>query len=39
MAADKLVHRNGDPHDRRRVLVELTAWGRAMHKRLAHRIE
>lgn len=33
------VHRDADPTDRRRVLVSFTARGRAVHDRLARRIE
>lgn len=36
--ADNLVYRKVDPHDRRRVLVYITARGRAVHRRLEQRI-
>jgi DNA-binding MarR family transcriptional regulator len=39
MTTDGLVHRTADPVDRRRVLVHLTPRGRALHRRLAARIE
>ena len=39
MVADGLVHRRVDPRDRRRVLVHATRRGRALHRRLAERIE
>lgn len=39
MAADNLVHRKADPRDRRRVLVHITARGRALQRRLVRRIE
>jgi DNA-binding MarR family transcriptional regulator len=39
MVADNLAYRQADPQDRRRVLVHITPRGRALHKRLAERIE
>jgi DNA-binding MarR family transcriptional regulator len=39
LVADALVHRHVDPSDRRRVLVLLTARGRALQRRLARRVE
>jgi DNA-binding MarR family transcriptional regulator len=39
MVTDGLVHRTVDPADRRRVLVHTTPHGRALHRRLAARIE
>jgi DNA-binding MarR family transcriptional regulator len=39
MVADGLVHRRVDPRDRRRVLVHATRRARALHRRLAERIE
>lgn len=39
MVADNLVYRTADPQDRRRVLVHITARGRALHEQLAERIE
>jgi DNA-binding MarR family transcriptional regulator len=39
MVADNLAYRKADPQDRRRVLVHITPRGRALHKRLAERIE
>ncbi|WP_327406330.1 MarR family transcriptional regulator [Streptomyces sp. NBC_01288] len=38
MVADNLVHRRPDHSDRRRVLLHLTARGRALHQRAAHRL-
>ncbi|MFG2955349.1 MarR family winged helix-turn-helix transcriptional regulator [Streptomyces sp. NPDC048291] len=38
MVADNLVHRRPDPHDRRRVLLHLTARGEDLHGRAAHRV-
>lgn len=38
MVADNLVHRRPDRTDRRRVLLHLTARGRALHQRAAHRL-
>jgi DNA-binding MarR family transcriptional regulator len=38
MVADNLVHRRPDRADRRRVLLHLTARGRALHQRAAHRL-
>ncbi|MCH5671467.1 MarR family winged helix-turn-helix transcriptional regulator [Streptomyces gilvus] len=38
MVADNLVHRRSDPADRRRVLLHLTARGRILHDRAAHRV-
>ncbi|RPE39408.1 DNA-binding MarR family transcriptional regulator [Streptomyces sp. Ag109_O5-1] len=38
MVADNLVHRRPDPHDRRRVLLYLTARGDDLHRRAAHRV-
>ncbi len=37
--ADNLVYRKADPSDRRRVLVYITARGRAMRRRLEQRIK
>lgn len=37
--ADNLVYRKVDPGDRRRVLVYITARGRAVHRRLAQPIK
>ncbi|MEU9406853.1 MarR family winged helix-turn-helix transcriptional regulator [Streptomyces sp. NPDC048281] len=39
MVADNLVHRRPDPHDRRRVLLHLTARGEDLHARAAHRVQ
>jgi DNA-binding MarR family transcriptional regulator len=39
MVADNLAYRKPDPRDRRRVLVHITPRGRALHRRLAERIE
>jgi DNA-binding MarR family transcriptional regulator len=39
VVADNLAYRRADPQDRRRVLVHITPRGRALHKRLAERIE
>jgi len=39
IVADNLAYRKADPQDRRRVLVHITPRGRALHKRLAERIE
>jgi DNA-binding MarR family transcriptional regulator len=39
MVLDGLVYRTIDEHDRRRVLVHITAAGRARHRRLVDRIE
>lgn len=38
MVADNLVYRRADPHDRRRVLLYLSARGRILHRRAAHRV-
>ena len=38
MVADNLVHRRPDRADRRRVLLHLTARGRTLHQRAAHRL-
>ncbi|MFG2780362.1 MarR family winged helix-turn-helix transcriptional regulator [Streptomyces prunicolor] len=38
MVADNLVYRRPDRADRRRVLLHLTARGRALHQRAAHRL-
>ncbi|WP_329243382.1 MarR family winged helix-turn-helix transcriptional regulator [Streptomyces sp. NBC_01478] len=38
MVADNLVFRRPDRADRRRVLLHLTARGRALHQRAAHRL-
>ena len=38
MAAGNLVYRRPDPDDRRRVLLHLTARGRILHQRAAHRV-
>ncbi|MCG7206414.1 MarR family winged helix-turn-helix transcriptional regulator [Streptomyces arenae] len=38
MVADNLVHRRPDPHDRRRVLLHLTARGADLHRRTALRV-
>ncbi|MGW2748278.1 MarR family winged helix-turn-helix transcriptional regulator [Streptomyces sp. NPDC001450] len=38
MVADNLVHRRPDPADRRRVLLHLSARGRILHDRAAHRV-
>jgi DNA-binding MarR family transcriptional regulator len=37
--ADNRAYRKADPGDRRRVLVHLTARGRALHRRLEQRIK
>lgn len=39
MVADNLVYRRADAHDRRRVLLHLSARGRILHQRAAHRVE
>lgn len=39
MVAENLVYRKADPRDRRRVLIHISSRGRAMHQRLAERIE
>ena len=39
MVADNLAYRSPDPHDRRRVLVRVTARGRSRHRRLVQRLE
>ncbi len=39
MASDGLVHRRPDLRDRRRVRVHATRRGRALHRRLADRLE
>lgn len=39
MAADNLVYRRADAHDRRRVLIHLSARGSILHQRAAHRVE
>jgi DNA-binding MarR family transcriptional regulator len=39
MVADNLAYRSPDPHDRRRVLVRVTARGRARHRRLVQRLQ
>lgn len=39
MVADNLVHRKVDERDRRRVLVFATHRGRALHRRIAARID
>jgi DNA-binding MarR family transcriptional regulator len=39
MVADNLAYRKPDPRDRRRVLVHITPRGRALHARLAQRVE
>jgi DNA-binding MarR family transcriptional regulator len=39
LVEDALVHRHVDPSDRRRVLVLLTARGRAAHRRLLRVVE
>jgi DNA-binding MarR family transcriptional regulator len=39
MVADNLAYRKPDPRDRRRVLVHITPRGRALHRKLAGRIE
>jgi DNA-binding MarR family transcriptional regulator len=39
MVSDNLVHRRPDERDRRRVLVFATRRGRALHRRIAARIE
>lgn len=38
MVADNLVYRRPDRADRRRVLLHLTARGRTLHQRAAHRL-
>lgn len=38
MVASNLVYRRPDPDDRRRVLLHLTARGRILHQRAAHRV-
>ncbi|MFF0160976.1 MarR family winged helix-turn-helix transcriptional regulator [Streptomyces sp. NPDC005263] len=38
MVADNLVYRRADPGDRRRVLLYLSARGRILHDRAAHRV-
>lgn len=38
MVAGNLVYRRPDPVDRRRVLLYLTARGRILHQRAAHRV-
>jgi DNA-binding MarR family transcriptional regulator len=38
MVADNLVYRRPDPADRRRVLLHLSARGRIVHDRAAHRV-
>ena len=38
MVADNLVYRRPDPTDRRRVLLHLSARGRILHDRAAHRV-
>ncbi|MCD9881076.1 MarR family winged helix-turn-helix transcriptional regulator [Streptomyces guryensis] len=38
MVAGNLVYRRPDPDDRRRVLLYLTARGRILHQRAAHRV-
>jgi DNA-binding MarR family transcriptional regulator len=38
MVADNLVYRRADPHDRRRVLLHLSARGRILHQRAAHKV-
>ena len=38
MVAGNLVYRRPDPDDRRRVLLHLTARGRILHQRAAHRV-
>ncbi|WP_107483210.1 MarR family winged helix-turn-helix transcriptional regulator [Streptomyces humi] len=38
MVAGDLVHRRPDPHDRRRVLLHLTARGADLHRRTALRV-
>ncbi|MFL6111854.1 MAG: MarR family winged helix-turn-helix transcriptional regulator [Catenulispora sp.] len=38
MVADNLVYRRADPADRRRVLLHLSARGRILHDRAAHRV-
>jgi DNA-binding MarR family transcriptional regulator len=38
MIADNLVYRRPDPADRRRVLLHLSARGRILHERAAHRV-
>lgn len=38
MIADNLVYRRPDPTDRRRVLLHLSARGRILHERAAHRV-
>jgi DNA-binding MarR family transcriptional regulator len=39
LVAENLVHRRSDPYDRRRVLVLLTARGRAVRSRLDHVVQ
>jgi DNA-binding MarR family transcriptional regulator len=39
MVADNLVYRRADPHDRRRVLLYLSARGRNLHRRAAGRVQ
>jgi DNA-binding MarR family transcriptional regulator len=39
MVSDNLVYRRADPHDRRRVLLHLSARGRILHQRAAHRLQ
>jgi len=39
LVADNLAHRRADPADGRRVLVRLTPRGRALHERVALRLE
>ena len=39
MVADNLVYRRADPHDRRRVLLHLSARGRILHQRAAHKVQ
>jgi DNA-binding MarR family transcriptional regulator len=39
MVADNLVYRRADRHDRRRVLLHLSARGRILHQRAAHRVQ
>jgi DNA-binding MarR family transcriptional regulator len=39
MVADNLLYRKADPHDRRRVLVQISDRGRLLHEHLAERVE
>src|SRR4051794_35521047 len=39
LVMDGVVHRTADPADRRRVLVQITARGRTLHRTLAARVE